>query len=286
MPDVDISQKGALEQAWGQHGAGFFQPGPASDWNRLYSQQYSLPSASEQLWQQQGNQPMMNNALTEYQGFGARRPNIATEPGFGSYYDQAEKRLAQTMNRQLGARGMFGSTMGADQLGLSISDLRADQAKNEAQYNLDRLGEERAWTELGGVLGRNADLSSKEGLDTRDSMANNASTAQNNRLGDWQAAAEGADKSELARRAAGMTFAGAAQGAREGRVDQGFKSWLASTGMLNGLIGGAFDDLLNIGESTIGSEGSLKIGQAVDSRNAATNTAAGNDAWLMYLLGG
>lgn len=285
LPNVDISQPGANEQAWEQHGGKFFQPGPASEWNRLYSNLYSSPTAAEDLWTQQGNQPLRNDARTEYDAFGARRPNIAKEPGFGSYYDQAEKRLAQTMNRQLGARGMFGSTMGADQLGLSIADLRADQAKNEAQYNLDRLAEERGWTELGGTMGRNADLSEREGLNTRTTMAANASTAEQDRLDSWRAAAETADKAELARLAGGMAFSGAAQGHREARVDQGFRAWLANSGILNGLIGGAYNDLLNTGESTIGSEGSLKVGQAVDSRNAATNAAAGNEAIIAYLAG-
>jgi hypothetical protein len=234
-PDVDISQKGVGEVAFDQHGSKFFQPGASETWHQQNAGQYAFQ-------RQQASGPMTNNAQTVFNGF--RKPNIAREPGYGSYYDNAEKDAVNALNTQLGARGAYGSSVGLGQIGKSITDLRADQARTEADYGLRRLTEQRGWEQLHGELGRNADLSGRSNQDIMGSLARDADSGRDKRLSGGRESAKDADTSRLSGLTGGMTAALAAQGAREGRASIGLEGYKDLSTQLQSTLGDAWDKVL------------------------------------------
>jgi hypothetical protein len=88
-----------------------------------------------------------------------QKPDIATEPGFGAYFDNAKNRAAESINQTMAARGAYGSSAANDQTARAFTDLDAQRALKEADYNLQRLAEQRAWEGLGGQLAGAADSS-------------------------------------------------------------------------------------------------------------------------------
>jgi hypothetical protein len=249
-PDNAIDQKGDLENAYAQHGQEFFAPGAAQQFNEQHGADYLTADANQQLWQQhQAAGPMVNNAQREYDQF--HKPNIASEPGFGSYYDNAQKNTINALNTQLGARGAYGSSVGLGQIGKSVTDLRADQAKNEADYNLRRLTEQRGWNQLGGELARGADLSGQSNRDYSSQLASNASDSRYKGLNSAADAANAASRERQSGLMAGMTAAGASQAAREGRVGLGLEALLKQAGGFSGLFGNATGQALGADQALL-----------------------------------
>lgn len=116
-----------------------------------YNQKFDIsgPGAAESFWQQMKPQ--------------AQLPEL---PGLDPYYQRARERTAADVNKQIGARGMFGSSVGLDQLGNALGGLSAEQANREAQYALDRQRGQQSQT---GLMGQ---------------LAGQAQAAQQGRIGD------------------------------------------------------------------------------------------------------
>lgn len=93
-----------------------------------------------------------NEPTQFYQQHMANRPNVSGEPGLDQYYDTAVNRALEDMERVTAARGQYGGTAAQDMEGRRITELRAEQSNREADYNLRKLAEERAWEGLGGSL--------------------------------------------------------------------------------------------------------------------------------------
>ena len=109
----------------------------------------SGPGAAEQYWQQmkpQGDLPGL--------------------PGLDPYYERARERTSGDINKQLGARGMFGSSVGMGMLGDALGGLGAEQANREADYALAR---QRGQQSQQGLMGQ---------------LAGQAQAAQQGRIGD------------------------------------------------------------------------------------------------------
>lgn len=159
------------------------QPGKAQP--QLASLNNSGPSATEQNWtdnKQVWNSPTggetntwglvdqftdPNNRVKTTQNsqdwlghFQGAMPNIAAEPGFGAYFDNAKRRAQESINQTMAARGAYGSSAANDQTSRAFADLEGQRALKEADYNLQRLGEQRAWEGLGGSLSGQADNNS------------------------------------------------------------------------------------------------------------------------------
>jgi len=107
------------------------------------------------------NRPAVsNNSQDWFAQYAGSMPNIDTDPGLDPYYNNAEKRSTEAINQAVAARGAYGSSAANDQISRGITDLEADKAKNEANYNLARLGEQRQWQGLGGQLAGQSDNNS------------------------------------------------------------------------------------------------------------------------------
>lgn len=126
--------------------------------------QYNTPTFGETNTQNlvtNAQQPTQtNNAQGWFDSVTGRMPTIATDPGFGSYFDNAKDRAAESINRSAAATGTYGSSSANDQTSRAFTDLEGQRALKEADYNLQRLGEQRAWEGLGGQLAGQADQQS------------------------------------------------------------------------------------------------------------------------------
>ncbi len=79
--------------------------------------------------------------------------NRSTPADMSSYYNNASRNSANRINTEMAARGSYGSSNAVGVLGNAETNLRAQQAKDEAGYGLQRAG-------LRGTLAGGADQSS------------------------------------------------------------------------------------------------------------------------------
>jgi hypothetical protein len=224
--------------SWGNQGPGI-QPGQAQ--SHLSSVNTSGPGAGESyynansnVWQAPSFGEVNNQGLVgKYSNPGARpattdnsgawnnqfqgaMPSISSEPGFGSYFDNAKNRAAESINQAMAARGAYGSSAANDQTARAFTDLDGQQALKEADYNLQRLGEQRGWQSLGGQLAGQADT-------------NSLNNANNERQWTQLLSQLGLDASQLglSRTNAGMDAALAAQGAQRTRGQDYFNNQMS-----------------------------------------------------------
>lgn len=212
--------------------------------------QYSNPQNRPQTTQ---------NTQNFYNQYMQNMPTVNSDPGFGTYYDHAKDRAAESINQTMAARGSYGSSAANDQISRAYSDLEADRAKNEANYNLQRLGEERQWQNLGGNLAGQADQ---------------GSLARNKNEQDWTSLLGnlGLDSSRLglSRTNAGQDAANAAS-AEKSRVGQeAFGNQLQLGDRLS-------ENTLRTTMQALGMDSEL-IDKILSGGIAAGNTAANNEA--------
>jgi hypothetical protein len=148
MEGVDMTVMGPGQQNWEDNKGVYNTPGSGEVNNLGLLAQFQDPNNRVQVNNRQ------NDWFNHFQG---HMPDIASDPGLAAWYDNAEKRSTENINRIMAARGAYGSSAANDQVSRGITDLEADKAKNEAQYNLQRLAEQRAWEGLGGNLASGAD---------------------------------------------------------------------------------------------------------------------------------
>jgi hypothetical protein len=153
--DLDMSAPGAAETNYGD-GSKFGQGGYGDAMMNDPGFMGALgQSPSSDYWNgvagkyQSGGPGVSNRAEEAYQQFQGTQP-----ANMSPYYDRQVQTGTNDINRQLASRGMYGSTVGMNQLGNSIGGIRAQQAKDEAGYQLQR-------GQLAGTLGAGADLSSR-----------------------------------------------------------------------------------------------------------------------------
>lgn len=95
-----------------------------------------------------GTPSTTNDAQTAYNQFASSTP-----ADMSSYYDNAQRQSDNAINTQMAARGSYGSSNAVGVLSNADTNLRAQQAKDEASYGLSRAT-------LGGQLASGADASS------------------------------------------------------------------------------------------------------------------------------
>jgi hypothetical protein len=276
--DVNLTAPGPGQVAWNQHGQDFFQAGPAQQWNDMHGGEFLKPDANQQAWdrfQRQGT--MRNDSQTEYDAFGKRRPNIATEPGYGSYYDNAVKNTLGSLNTELAARGAYGSSVGLGQVGKSVTDLRSQQAKakEEAQYNLDRLAEQRQWDTLGGSLARNSDLTRQGNLDTTGTLANNASQSRMAGLIGGANSAVAAGNERMNGLVNGIGGAVNVDQSRTNRIQTALDIGNRETSANEQTIGDIFQKLISGDEALTDAEYTALVAGLSESLNVESNTDSG-----------
>lgn len=207
MQGLDFSKPGAGEAYFGNNGMAWQSPSYGEVNNQGLVSQYSDPNARPQV---------TNNTQTWFDSYSANMPSIASDPGLAPYYENAKNRAAESIAQSTAARGSYGSSSANDQTARAFTDLEADRAQKEAQYNLQRLGEQRAWESLGGQLAGSADASSRAVSENEQNWINLLS-----QLG-ISASQLGLDRTN-----AGMDAAMGAQGAQRTRGQDYFQNQLA-----------------------------------------------------------
>lgn len=195
-----------------------------------------------------GGSKVSNNAQSGFDSFDMETPDLSV------YYDRQRDKARQALDRSFASRGMYGSSEATGQIGNTMADLGAQQAKEESDFNLRRLAEKRAWGEsadkqsLGGAgLEKDflAGLSSAGGTVDRftidkllagGTLAENADDGRFKRItasSDADAAADESIRKNFVTEAGVM---GELQDAREGRAQQAFINRLAIPKELSGNV--------------------------------------------------
>ncbi len=232
--------------------------GPGVAEQQFNPAQYSDPFFGEQNAQGlvQGGMGMTgaaNPTAQAYDQFQQNRPDIAQDPGLGAYYENAKRRSLEDINKQAAARGAYGSSAALDVGQEAVTNLEAERANREAQYNLQRLGEQRAWEGLGGQL---------------------AGQQAGSQLGWTQGLGQlgfGADQSRLGRQLGGQGAAGMAQGAREGRIQNAFQN-------LQGMGQQVSGQVLDWNNLSLGSDAALMDAIQGGNLSVAQEQAAAEEA--------
>lgn len=203
----DFSSPGQGEQFFGLNQMRWMAPGQASQWWGQNQDEFSTPGAMEDYYRRKSVQGQLSDP-TRSAGFFDQFQK--QDPGLGAYYDRAKERTSGSLNEQLAARGGFGSSAGVDQLSQAITDLDAQRANREADFNLQQ-------TALGGQLANQADLRQQGLLALGGQLAGQAQSQMLSRLGQAGQLAMGADAADLSRLGAGMNAAANAQQLRRQR---------------------------------------------------------------------
>jgi ribosomal protein L12E/L44/L45/RPP1/RPP2 len=141
----------------------------------------------------QGPSGLTNNSQTVYSEYTPEAINA----DMSAYYDNARRKSTESLDAANAARGMFGSSFAMDQNSEALTNLSADEAKANAQWQLDRAAEMRQQQGLRGTLASAADESAR-GNDASSLAWYNAKTG----------ASLDAQNAGLSRTLAGNTIAG------------------------------------------------------------------------------
>ncbi len=184
-----------------------------------------------------GNVPgVSNNQQQNYDKY--QQFQLSAPADMSSYYDNAQRLQDNALNTQMAARGSFGSSNAIGQLSAADTNLRAQQARDQAQYGLQRDALGMQQYQLGGSLAGGADQQS-----------NNASR---NQL-DWT---QGLGN---------LAFQGQQAGLQ--RYEQGNQDAMQAAGVLSGLEGA------NYGQQTQNDQSLMD--SAMNAQNGAlTNNSA------------
>jgi hypothetical protein len=237
----DQTNMGVVEQQWGIVGGEYSEPGAAQQWSEQNRDVYDHRGTGEVTSRRVAGkleQGAETNAGSQYWDKVAGRFNDGSrtdvEANLGGYYDRAFDRGAGQINRQLAARGQFGSTRGMQQIGDYGAALQADRANREAQYGLQRSADELAWTRGGADIAFRAADTRQSYLTDAASQAQAAQAQQFDRLGQAHGQLLQDDAYSLQNRNSGMIAASSAQGARDNRIQQGADNQLAFASILAG----------------------------------------------------
>jgi hypothetical protein len=141
---LDFTKRGPAEQQW-------------IDQKGFYNTPLFGETNAQRLVAEAKKPEQTNNSQNWLDAMSGRMPSINTDPGFGSYFDTAKSRAQESINRAAAATGSYGSSSANDQVSRAFTDLDGQRALKEADYNLSRLAEQRAWEALGGQLSGQAD---------------------------------------------------------------------------------------------------------------------------------
>ena len=293
--DWSLQDPGAAEQMFEDLRSVFMGPSP---WETMAGDMIpgmAQPGAGQNFWQNIGSQLTGNTgagnvALQEYQNFARRRPDIATDPGLGAYYDNAKRRALESVGQQSAAAGGYGSSVMQDVGAETVTNLEAERANREADYNLRRLAEDRAY---GTAAMMGAGNAAQNQLGWATGLGNIAMGAEEAGLAKTLAAinaARGLGHDEVNRATTGMNAASVAQNAREGRIGGAFDDVFKFGGGVGNAAGGTYnsiiDDSFSIEDAIMQYLTGEKSAGVRESESDAAEMRAGLKDLIGFLQGG
>lgn len=220
----NLADPGAAESYFSQNMSKWGGAGPGQQYAANAADKLSGPGAGNDYWggvagKFKSPKDASQNATTAWNSFQSSVP-----ADMSSYYDQSVKNTNKDINNQMAARGLYNSSAATNAIGTADANIRAQQAKDEAQYGLSRAG-------LGGQLASSADTSSRgasqdmlswlsRGGELADQLQG-LNTSQFMGLGNLGL---GMDQSDLSRLNSGMSAASGAQNALRGRGQDYFNN--------------------------------------------------------------
>jgi hypothetical protein len=220
-------------QAWDQTKGSFASPGRTEN---------TTDALLEKMLKSPPN--FANNTQGEYDRFSGVRPDISADAGLGPYYENAKRRAAESINNAMGARGAYGSSAANDMLSEAFTNLEAERANREADYNLQSLGEQRAWEGLGGNLAGAADATTLSNIMADANLssmiagiAQTGDAAEMDRLKTYLNTSFGLDQQQSDMLMRMLTGATAADTQALGRGDRAFDATLGMGGAISGVMG-------------------------------------------------
>lgn len=284
--DFDQTKAGIGETGAAAAGTALMAPTTGENWFGAHTSQWDAPNAATGYWEGvagkwNGGTPLVsNNAQGAYDLYMKNMPTISPDANMGGFYDNARTRQAQEMNTQLGARGAFNSSAALDKIAQGQAALNATQAKDEAQYGLDRASTMGDLYSKGGVMARGADASSLEGADFQrswiDTMGDLASSADDSTLGflkGGQDAAEGVTSGTVDSLTAAATAALGSQGARDSRIQGAFTNINKLGEQLAGVATDAYTRIISGDQALMDAALSGKVAQVAEALNISTADA-------------
>lgn len=275
---ADLYKQGAGEKQWEASQAAYNAPGAASQWWAANQGQYGAPGAGEQFAAQQtakyagGTPQVTQNSATAYNASLGAQPNLSAD--LNPYYENAKRRSAEEINAQMAARGMMGGTPGMDRVAESFTDLNAQQARDEANYGLQRSADMRGWSGLQGQLAGQADqtsaLKSQDERAWMSGLGDLAMSGQNawlGRMGQAGQLAGQTDQADLSRLNSGMNAAMGAQNAQAGRANQLWDQQMQLSDQLSNGWRQAQENMLGADSSFMDSGMGMELGLGAEALN-------------------
>lgn len=278
----------------------FSKPGQGESFYGANKDFYTTRPNAQQYWQDKGgggqnqggeywegikgrsqNPPGGSNYATEaYQSFKGSQP-----ASMEAFYDNALRRSNEDIDRSYGARGMLGSSRSMDRKAEASTDLRSQQARDEAQYGLQRGG-------LMGSLGQGADASGRAntgmdlswltGLGGLGLGVQNAGLQRQLGLGNL---ALGVDAGNRSMMDAGMNAALGAQGAQRARGQDYFGNNLALGGQQAGLMNSIFQPAIGQDLGLLQAQLDLMLGRNREAANQVTQGRAASEEGIGNFMG-
>lgn len=293
--DFDLTQPGFAESMFEKVGQQFGSPLLGEMYTAAAIPGVTAPGAGQDYWDTvgrtlAGNTGQQNLAAQAYQSFQGNRPDIAQDPGLGAYYDNAKRRTLESVGQQAAAAGGYGSSVMQDVGAEAVTNLEAERANREADYNLRRIAEQRAWEGLGGQLAGQAAANQLGWATGLGQLAMGAEEADLARQLGAISAARGMDATTLGRLSGGMNAALAAQGAREGRIGGAFDRTFGMGAAAANAAGGAFADMSESADAMMDAILQAKLGPAYAGLSESDKRRALNNIGLQdvfeFLQGG
>lgn len=238
------------------------QPSPLLDAATGAASTLSGQGAGSQYWngvQGQFNQPQNTSNWSEAYGM----EYYGTSPSdMSAYYDNAVNQAGQDIRRQGAAAGNLGSSATGGRIGAAVTDIRSQQARDQAEYDLNRarlLGDFAAQADATNRLNSANELSWLQG---GASIAGAAGQEDIVRVTAQISAALGISEAETTRLLAGMSVAERAQLLQRSREDAGLAALGGYTGAATDVTGEHFDTTISADQATMDQIWNLLLGQA------------------------
>lgn len=244
MQGLDFTKQGAGESFYQQNQGAFKTPGMGENYSADVMNRYGG-----------GNTPgVSNNAQSQYQSFQQNQPNLSAN--MDPFYNNAIRKGNEDIRTNMAAKGAYGSSTADDQTREMVTDLRSQQAREEAQYGLQRAGEMRGWQQTGGSLASAADASSRGQSENE--------RAWTGTVGDIANAGQGMGMNRLGQ---GMNAATTAQGLQTGRGQNYFNNAMGMGDRMSGLMGQTYGNMLQGDQDAMGNSIGLATGLGAEALN-------------------
>lgn len=307
-PVPQLGVQGTAPPAGPEAGLNFMMPGASEAYYAANAGKFAEPTQTSQTFAQtdpqlagpgQGEQFVANatgkyangtpgvtqNAQSAYDDFTRNRVDLATDPNMGAYYENAKRRSAEDINRQMAARGAYGASAATDRVAEAFTDLEAERALNEANYGLKRADTIRGFGETAGNLARGADISSEAGSrnerDWVDALGGLSMDAERAALDRNDLRLRGAGQVDDAwsdRMTTGADIADRAQSHQRERGQDYFNNTFDMATVLADLSGGAYEDMSEADKELMDAALAAELGLSSERLNQDYKQTAQMDA--------